>query len=87
MEVTDLLALLSRPGTLAILDYVRTGIRIDQKTLRILRITGKQYNARIDELTKIGVIKKVGDRYIQTKFGNLLWRDYLPQLKEVCIET
>lgn len=81
--VGDLLAVLSRPGVLDILEQARIGITASTDAHQRFGLTQKQYYSRLSQLIKAGLVEKVNGVYKSTKFGTLVWRKYLPKLEDV----
>lgn len=81
-SITHLLAILSRPGTLHILELAEKGLESHKDTCYKIGLSSKQYYSRLSQLTHAGLVKKVSNAYIQTKFGNMVWKEYIPQLRD-----
>lgn len=79
-KVRDLLAVLSRPGALAILELAGNGLRINPRSHLPAGITRRQMRTRIRELSKSGLIEKKNGTYCMTSFGKLCQK-HIPRLE------
>lgn len=79
--MAELLAVLSKSGAMAILEQAENGIKAHTEAHLKFDLTRKQYYGRLSLLVKAGLIEKVSGSYRQTKFGILIWHEYLPKLE------
>lgn len=82
-KVTDLLAVLSSPGTLHILELAENGIIARADAHLRTGLSKRQYYARLSQLVRIGLLDKVGGVYLQTRFGVAVYKDYIPRLRDI----
>lgn len=80
--VSGLLGLLSRAGGLEILKLAEKGIKTDAKLDLVPDISRGQFEARLSELARAGLIERAGDSYVQTRLGRALWHKYIPRLEK-----
>lgn len=83
LNVTYLLAVLSRPGTLQILELAEKGIKAHAEMHLQIGLARKQYCVRLSQLVKTGLLEKVGNRYSQTRFGTVVYQNYIPRLQAI----
>ncbi len=82
-KITDLLAVLSSPGALAILELAENGILARADAHIQAGLSKKQYYTRISQLVGIGLVDKIGGVYLQTRFGSTVYKEYIPRLRAI----
>lgn len=80
-HVTDLLGVLSKHGSLKILILADNGIRAHTDAHLQVGLSRRQYYSRLSLLVKMGLIEKVGHSYLQTSYGTVVCRNYIPRLE------
>lgn len=83
LNVTYLLAVLSRSDALQILELAEKGINVHAEIHLQIGITRKQYRVRLSQLVKTGLLENAGDVYLQTRFGTAVYQNYIPRLQAI----
>lgn len=83
LRTAELLSLLSRPGALQILLEAENGIKLEGELAKRNSQTVKERNTRILQLTRAGLVKRIGKMYMQTAFGADMCKNYIPRLEAV----
>lgn len=68
----ELLSVLSKDGAIEILNETESKLKSKRETHKKLGLTKRQYYTRLRELKNFDVVKKEGERYIQTEKGKKL---------------
>lgn len=83
LNVAYLLAVLSRPGALEILELAEKGIKVHAEIHLQIGLARKQYRVRLLQLVKTGLLEKTGGMYLQTKFGTAVYQNYIPRFRAI----
>lgn len=79
-QVSHLLALLSRSGSLAVLELVEKGMTIGPRT-HVRSLSKRQTRTRLSELATVGLIKRKGNTCFLTPLGRVVLDKYIPRLE------
>lgn len=85
-NVANLLTLLSRKDSLAMLAAAKKGMSSDLKNPERLGLTKKRYYTRLKQLKDRKLVKKVDGVYIQTTLGSLIYENCIAFLQNLLKE-
>ena len=81
IKITELLAILSKPGSQVILKSAEVGFTAQIGAHLQMGLTKRTYYSQLSHLVCAGLIEKTDHIYLLTSFGKLVWLEYIPRLQ------
>lgn len=76
-QLADVMSVLSKKDALTIFLMATQGIKSELDTPSKIGLTKKQYYTRLKQLIDLGLVSKLGDSYVQTAFGRLIYQKHI----------